>query len=69
MNCFNVSGDRQVNDKGVMEFSKCTMYNIAEVADGNNVTDCLYGWEFDNSTISSSIVIDVRISMIPFSFS
>jgi hypothetical protein len=44
-----------------MEFSKCTMYNISEATDGNNVTECLYGWEFDNSTISSSIVIDVRI--------
>jgi hypothetical protein len=44
-----------------MEFSKCTMYNFTESADGNNVTECLYGWEFDKSIISSSIVIDVMI--------
>lgn len=36
------------------------MFNVSEAADGSNVTDCLYGWEFDNSTISSSIVIDVN---------
>ncbi|XP_057379735.1 carcinine transporter-like [Daphnia carinata] len=48
-------------NQGVMEFSKCTMFNSSEETDGNNITHCLYGWEFDNSTVSSSIVIDFEL--------
>lgn len=55
----------QVN-QGVMEFSKCTMFNVSEPTDGNNITDCLYGWEFDNLTVSSSIVIDVKYTLNVF---
>lgn len=37
------------------------VYNDSEIATDSNVTECIYGWEFDNSTISSSIVIDVNL--------
>ena len=35
------------------------MYAFGASDNGNNITDCLYGWEYDTSIISSSIVIDV----------
>lgn len=49
-------------------YSKCTMFSLDNDGESvavdemtkRNVTDCLYGWEFDTSTIYSSIIIDVN---------
>lgn len=38
------------------------MYNDSEIESDGNVTECLYGWDYDLSIVSSSIVIDVIIS-------
>ena len=45
---------------GAKLFSKCSMYDSSAGNDPDtNITDCLYGWEWDLSIVSSSIVIDV----------
>lgn len=47
---------------GIVSFSQCTMFSLDTVdspAGNKNITECVYGWEFDTSTVSSSIVIDV----------
>jgi hypothetical protein len=44
--------EKIVNGQSV--FSKCEMYG-----NDGNITSCLYGWEFDRSVITSSIVMDV----------
>lgn len=49
-----------INDKGDMEFSTCTMF-APEETDGTNITQCLYGWEFNTTIIYSSIVIDYEL--------
>ena len=53
----------QIED-GVVSFSKCTMFSLENDFDSDNITDCLYGWEFDTSSVSSSIVIDVSDTIL-----
>lgn len=48
-----------VNDKGLVEYERCHLYEVVNGSVTSNLTGCTYGWDYESTNGETSVVTDV----------